>query len=107
MKENICMLNKIKLVGSIALIASSLVVANLSPINTSQTIIHNQQLSHVGGCNRLEFSVENSCSFHLRFALSANGACLFGVGEPYNPNEKNGVIIIPPKVNNVEVTEIF
>lgn len=88
MKENICMLNKIKLVGSIALIASSLVVANLSPINTSQTIIHNQQLSHVGGCNRLEFSVENSCSFHLRFALSANGACLFGVGEPYNPNEK-------------------
>ena len=84
MKENICMLNKIKLVGSIALIASSLVVANLSPINTSQTIIHNQQLSHVGGCNRLE----NSCSFHLRFALSANGACLFGVGEPYNPNEK-------------------
>lgn len=42
MKENICMLNKIKLVGSIALIASSLVVANLSPINTSQTIRHNQ-----------------------------------------------------------------
>ena len=54
-------------------------------VNTSQTIKHNQQLSHVGGSNRLEVSIENSGSFPLRFALSANGACLFEVGEPYNP----------------------
>ena len=57
-------------------------------VDTSQTIRHNQQLSHVGGSNRLEIFIENSGSFPLRFALSANGACLLGVGEPYNPNEK-------------------
>jgi hypothetical protein len=57
----------------------------LPAVNTSQTIRHNQQLSHVGGSNRLEVSIENSGSFSLRFALSANGACLFGMGEPYNP----------------------
>lgn len=76
-------------------------------VNTSQTIRHNQQLSHVGGSNRLEIFIENSGSFLLRFALSANGACLFGVGEPYNPNEKNGLIVVSPKVNNVEVTKSF
>lgn len=98
---------KIKLIGSIAVIANSLVVTNLPDVNTSQTIRHNQQLSHVGGSNRLEIFIENSGSFPLRFALSVNGACLFGVGEPYNPNEKNGLIVVSPKVNNVEVTKSF
>jgi len=100
------MLSMIKLISLIAASGISLCGQSQTVIQTSKSFDYDPETVEVHFENNGEVIVENSGSFPLKFIISNNQAILVDVGEPYDPNEKDGVIILPVAINNFKVTQV-